>query len=232
MQIRSIVTVLVTCGTAAALAPSALAVDTVRATFNSVNPNASCEFSADFGGTFKGTLAGGMNWTRDNMSPGTYAGLQGDFRTFCIEVTQNVAFGNSYEYFVVDTKDAPTFDPAFSLPMGAFKASQLSELFGRFYSGLTTGSDFGAFQMAIWEIVYEMGETPLNVDNGRFQIRNAATEQAAANAMLGALTGQGPTMDLLALTSREFQDQVFVPTPGALALAGMGGLLISRRRRA
>jgi len=39
-------------------------------------------------------------------------------------------------------------------------------------------------------------------------------------------------MNLLALTSREFQDQVFVPTPGALALAGMGGLLISRRRRA
>jgi hypothetical protein len=231
MKMRSMTTlcVVLACGT---LASMASAVDTVRATFNNVAPNATCEFSTDFGGTFKGTLAGGMNWTRDNMNPGTYAGLQGDFQTFCIEVTQNVAFGGSYEYHVVNTENAPTVDPMFSLPMGAFKASQLSELFGRFYSGLTTGSDYGAFQMAVWEIVYEMGETPLNVDNGRFQIRNAAPEQAMANAMLGALTGQGPTMNLLALTSREFQDQVFVPTPGALPLAGMGGLLISRRRRA
>lgn len=173
-----------------------------------------------------------MNWTRDGVMPGTYAGLQGDFQTFCIEVTQNVAFNTSYEYHVVNTENAPTIDPFFSLPMGAFKAGMLSELFGRFYSGLTTGSDYGAFQMAIWEIVYEMGETPLNVDSGRFQIRNAAPEQAMANAMLGAINGEGPTMNLLALTSREFQDQVFVPTPGALALAGMGGLLISRRRRA
>ncbi|HEX8876830.1 MAG TPA: hypothetical protein VF777_08790 [Phycisphaerales bacterium] len=232
MQNRAIATVLLACGTLGAAAPSALAVDTVRATFNSVAPNTVCEFSADFGGAWKGTLAGGMNWTRDNMSPGTYAGLQGDFRTFCIEVTQNVAFNTSYEYHVVNTEDAPTIDPMFSLPMGSFRAGMLSELFGRFYSGLASGSDYGAFQMAIWEIVYEMGETPFNVDNGRFQIRNAAPEQAMANAMLGALTGQGPTMNLLALTSREFQDQVFVPTPGALALAGMGGLLIARRRRA
>jgi len=231
MKMRSMTTlsVVLACGT---LASMASAVDTVRATFNSVAPNTSCEFSADFGGTWKGTLAGGMNWTRDGVMPGSYAGLQGDFRTFCIEVTQNVAFGNSYEYHVVNTENAPTVDPTFSLPMGAFKAGQLSELFGRFYSGLTTGSDYGAFQMAVWEIVYEVAQTPLNVDNGRFQIRNAASEQAMANTMLGALTGQGPMMNLLALTSREFQDQVFVPTPGALALAGMGGLLISRRRRA
>lgn len=231
MKMRSMTTlsVVLACGT---LASMASAVDTVRATFNSVSPAASCEFSADFGGTWKATQAGGMNWTRDGVMPGTYAGLQGEFQTFCIEVTQNVAFNTSYLYDVVNTENAPTVDPTFSLPMGAFKASQLSELFGRFYSGLTTGSDYGAFQMAIWEIVYEMGETPLNVDNGRFQIKNAVPEQAMANAMLGAINGQGPTMNLLALTSREFQDQVFVPTPGALALAGMGGLLISRRRRA
>ncbi|MBY0112757.1 MAG: hypothetical protein K2Y21_08045 [Phycisphaerales bacterium] len=184
MQMRSLTTlsVVLACGT---LASMASAVDTVRATFNSVSPNTSCEFSNDFGGTWKGTLAGGMNWTRDNVNPGTFAGLQGDFRTFCIEITQNVGFGNTYDYLVIDPSDAPTFDP-----MGSFRAGQLSELFGRFYSGLTTGSDYGAFQMAVWEIVYEIGETPLNVDNGRFQIRNAAPEQAMANAIWARWTAR------------------------------------------
>lgn len=223
MKIRTVQ--LATLGVLFAACGSALGAETVRATFNSVSPSVGCEFSIDFGGTWTGTLAGGMNWTRDGMNPGTYAGLQGDFRTFCIEVTQQVGFGNSYEYFVVDPSDAPTFEP-----MGAFRASELSELFGRYYGSLVTNSDFGAFQMAIWEVVYEIGETPLNVNDGRFQIRNAAVEQNMANAMLASLNGTGPMMSLVALTNREYQDQI-VPAPASLALAGLGGLIGLRRRR-
>lgn len=215
------IAIAITCG-------SALAVDTVRATFNSVSPSVLCEFSTNSGGSWTGTLAGSMNWTRDNVTPGTYAGLQGNFSSFCIEVTQYVAFGGTYTYDVTMTPNAPTPDINFNLPMGNTKASQLSELFGRYYNGLAGNTDFGAFQMAVWEIVYDNGS---NVNAGVFQIRNAAASEMLANTWLGSLDGSGPMMGgLFALSNREVQDQI-VPGPGTLALAGVGGLLVTRRRR-
>jgi len=215
------IAVAITCG-------SALAVDTVRATFNSVSPSVSCEFSTNSGGSWTGTLAGSMNWTRDNVTPGTYSGLQGSFSSFCIEVTQHVAFGGTYTYDVTMTPNAPTPDINFNLPMGNTKASQLSELFGRYYSSLAGNTDFGAFQMAVWEIVYDTGTS---VSNGVFQIRNAVPSETLANTWLGSLDGSGPLMGgLFALSNREAQDQI-VPAPGVLALAGAGGLLVTRRRR-
>lgn len=217
-----IITISAACG-------SALAADTVRATFNSVSPSVSCQFSTNSGGSWTGTLAGSMNWTRDNVSPGTYAGLQGNFSSFCIEVTQHVAFGGTYTYDVTMTPNAPTPDINFNLPMGNTKASQLSELFGRYSSSLAGNTDFGAFQMAVWEIVYDNGT---NVNAGVFQIRNAAASEALANTWLGTLDGSGPMMGgLFALSNRDQQDQI-VPGPGGLALACAGGLLVARRRRA
>ena len=217
-----IITISAACG-------SALAADTVRATFNSVSPSVSCQFSTNSGGSWTGTLAGSMNWTRDNVSPGTYAGLQGNFSSFCIEVTQHVAFGGTYTYDVTMTPNAPTPDINFNLPMGNTKASQLSELFGRYSSSLAGNTDFGAFQMAVWEIVYDNGT---NVNAGVFQIRNAAASEALANTWLGTLDGSGPMMGgLFALSNRDQQDQI-VPGPGGRALACAGGLLVARRRRA
>ncbi|MBX3379853.1 MAG: hypothetical protein KF805_07140 [Phycisphaeraceae bacterium] len=210
---------------------SVFAADTVRATFDSISPGVSCQFSTDYGSTWAGTLAGSMNWTRDNVTPGSYAGLQGNFSTFCIEVTQYVAFGGTYTYDVTPTPDAPTPDINFNLPMGNAKASMLSELFGRYRSGLASNSDFGAFQMSVWEIVYENLDNGLDVNTGLFRIQGAATEQALANTWLSSLDGTGPMMGgLFALSNREVQDQI-VPGPGSLALAGVGGVLAARRRR-
>lgn len=215
----------------AVIGGQAMAVDTVRATFNSVSPSVGCQFSTDYGSSWTGTLAGSMNWTRDNVSPGTYAGLQGNFSTFCIEVTQYVAFGGTYTYDVTATPNAPTPDINFNLPMGNAKAALLSELFGRYRNGLSSASDYGAFQMSVWEIVYENPDNGLNVETGLFRIQGAATEQALANSWLGTLDGSGPMMGgLFALSNREVQDQI-VPGPGSLTLAGIGGLLASRRRR-
>ena len=218
----------------AAGSTSALAIDTVRARFDTIDPNVTCQFSTNWGGTWQGTLAGRMNWTRDNVNPGTHAPLQGTFSTFCIEVTQNVAFASTYEYHVVPVGKAPTDDPLFDLPMGSWKADMLSKLFGRRFNSLTTSDDFGAFQMAIWEIVYEMpGEEGmfLSLTGGRFQIQNGGTAATLAAAWLLEIDGTGPRMGgLYALTSDTAQDQI-VPTPGTLALAGLGGLLCAKRRR-
>ncbi|MGH7242255.1 MAG: PEP-CTERM sorting domain-containing protein [Phycisphaerales bacterium] len=213
----------------AATCGSVFAADTIRATFNSVSPGVGCEFSTDSGNSWTGTIAGSMNWTRDIGNPGTYAGLQGNFSTFCIEVTQHVGFGGTYDYFQNTVANGPyPADINFNLPMGGTKAGQLAELFGRQYNTLATNTDFGAFQMAVWEIVYDNGS---DVNSGVFQIRNAATEQALANTWLSSIDGSGPIMGgLFALSSAEAQDQI-VPGPGSFALAGFGGLVAARRRR-
>jgi hypothetical protein len=207
----------------AALAGSAQAVDTVRARFDSIAPGVLLEYSINSGGSFQFSFAGQFNWTRDNVMPGTYAGLQGQFATFCIEIGQRVDFGNTYDFFVDTVASSPI-----GTPMGAAKAGQLAELFGRFFGGLTTNDDYAAFQVAIWEITTD---NSTDVTSGLFQIRNNAVVSGLANTMLGALNGTGPTMNLLALQSRTNQDQIFVPAPGALALAGLGGLLAARRKR-
>ncbi|MBS0190116.1 MAG: hypothetical protein U0573_01180 [Phycisphaerales bacterium] len=208
---------------------AALGAETIRATFDSVSPGVGCQFSTDSGSSWTGTIAGGMNWTRDNMNPGSYAGLQGNFTTFCIEVTQHVAFGGTYEYFQNTVANGPfPADINFNLPMGDTKAAMLSELFGRYRNSLASNSDYGAFQMSVWEIVYDNGAS---VSSGVFQIQGAAAEEALANTWLSSLDGSGPMMGgLFALSSREYQDQI-VPGPGSLALAGAGGLLAMRRRR-
>jgi hypothetical protein len=207
----------------AALAGSAQAVDTVRARFDSIAPGVLLEYSIDTGGSFQHSFAGQFNWTRDNVMPGTYAGLQGQFATFCIEITQRVDFNNTYDFFVDTVSSSPI-----GAPMGAAKAGQLAELFGRFFGGLSSNDQYAAFQIAIWEITTD---NATDVTSGLFQIRNNAVVSGLANSFLAALNGQGPTMNLLALQSRTAQDQIFVPAPGALALAGLGGLLAARRKR-
>jgi hypothetical protein len=194
----------------------------VIATFNGANPGDNFTITTNGGTSTSQVRAGLMNWTRTG---GDAPGLAPTFWTFCIEVTQNVSNNNSYTYNVLPADQAPN-----TAPMGLQRADLLSELFGRYISTLNFANttQVAAFQIAIWEIVYDTG---VDLLNGDFQVTGGnASARTIAQNFLNSLDGTGARVTVDALVSSNNQDQI-VPTPGALALMGMGGLLASRRRR-
>ncbi len=148
----------------------------------------------------------------------------------CIETTENVSNGDPYTYQVVNLGQAPT---AQAPGMGSAKANLLRELFGRFYYAGMTGEDAVKMQAATWEIVNDAG---LDLSSGDFRVAVgqdlSASMQSSAQSMLDALDGTGPTLSLRAMVGGGIQDQlIIVPTPGSVALLGLGGLAAIRRRR-
>lgn len=194
---------------------------TLTATFNNVGPYNSVNASTDSAANFSGFPAGLMNWTKTG---GDYAGVNGNFTTFCIELTEHVSNGGSYVYNIVSPDQAPT-----SLGgMGLAKAAELSELFGRFYAGLDfdNADDMTAMQLSVWNIVYDGDHT---LAAGPFQVSNGGGYYGLAQSMLAALDGTGPQASLVAMAAVGVQDQI-IPEPASLALLA-AGLLLGRPRR-
>ncbi|MFA6045139.1 MAG: PEP-CTERM sorting domain-containing protein [Phycisphaerales bacterium] len=208
-------------------AGSALAID-VQSTFTTVNPGIDCQITYNSNQT-ENTRAGQMNWTRVG---GTYAGLQGSYAAFCIEVTQNIGYGGTYDYEVnaLDTAPRPA---GLGAPMGQGKADQIAELYGRHFSSLSSATDYAAFQTSIWNIVYD---NDTSISTGTFFVNSFNNDDVAvralANSWLSGLNGDANYFQhgLFALTSDTVQDMI-VPGPGSVALMGLGGLLVVRRRR-
>jgi len=124
------------------------------------------------------------------------------------------------------------------------QAQQLQALFSTSYAGLTTHDDKAAFQLALWELMLETGNT-FSVSGGSFQLLGSdATSLAVstqANSFLSqAMSYQGPALySLTKLTHGNLQDLVVatplnaVPEPEsyALLLAGLGIVGMVARRR-
>lgn len=210
-------------GTMLSCFSTAVDADTIQSTYNGTSPAKSARYSLN-GSAFTGISAGLFNWTRTG---GTYAGdgAEGEYLTFCIELTEGLGIGNSYTFDVVDVADAPN-----SLGgMGATNADLLSQLWGQFFDASFDANHAAGFQLAVWDIVYD---DDFNVSAGDFQVENVALFVDIANDFLSNLDDAGPRADLLAKTGRNIQDQIFVvPAPGAMALFGIAGLLVLTARR-
>lgn len=213
----------------ACLACAAASGATVTATFNGVSPGSDGQFSLDYGANWGGTnLAGIFNWTRTG---GDWTGLQGNFIAFCTELTEHVSGGGNYTYTVATVENVPTVLGG----MGAAKADQMRELFGRYYSPAFTyalgGTQATAMQLAIWEISHEQTAT-LDISAGSAQFtNNDAAAVALAQAYVSSIDGTGShDFSIYALAAEGVQDMI-VPAPGSLALVGAGALAIRRRRR-
>lgn len=201
--------------------------DTISATFNGVDPGSGVSYTLNFGDDWRDTTAGMFNWTRTG---GTYAGAQGNFLAFCTELGENVSNGNNYSFDVVPLEIAPSSDP-----MGGARAALIRELFGRYYTpafGAPLSRDAAtAMQIAIWEIVFETRST-LDISRGRARFNSGNGDALMlADSYLKSLDGTGPLNNTIVVMSADgVQDQI-IPTPGTMALLGMGVLAAARRRR-
>ncbi|MEK6703113.1 MAG: hypothetical protein AABZ53_12680 [Planctomycetota bacterium] len=214
----------------AAILASTADASIITATFNNVGPGSGGAFSLDGGANWNNTgAAGHFNWTRTG---GNYLGAQGNFMSFCCELTEHIGGGSTYNFNVVPLDQGTDSIGG----MGLAKADLINELFGRYYSpsfgSVLTADRATAMQLSIWEIVYENSATgPRSIATGNAMFTNDnAGAMALAELYLASLDGSGPrATDLAVMSAGGAQDQI-IPAPGTIALAGLAGLCFRRRR--
>lgn len=204
----------------------------VTANFTGVTPGVGVSITDSTNSQSLNTQAGGFNFSRVGGTA-TDPYLTGTYVTFCIDIFKTVGGGPTYGWNKTALENAPTPSGNVNYPMGLTKANLLGRLWGAHRNGLSTADQFGAFQLAVWEIVFENSNV-LNLNSGTFFASGAASAEGLANTWLSTLATDPDYGGLYALTgiSNEGnpQDQL-VPTPGSLSLCGLGGLIIARRRR-
>lgn len=205
--------------------------DVLTLTFQNVSPGAGVQYNLNSGnGNFNGTTAGVMNWV-------------GGYETFCVQLEEYISGGQTVTYDVLDVADVPDAEPG---AMGDVRAGLIEDLYARNYASIASAEDAAAFQVAIWEIVHERGDTfnpltlgdlGLSTGTARFQLNPDDTGNVLtlAGNLLAGLGGVDKDEfltfeNLRGLSNLDYQDQLIV-VPGPGAIAGMIGVAAMRRRR-
>lgn len=176
-----------------------------------------------------------------------------NFSSYCVELTQSVSIGQIYSFDVKNVEEVP--NPGPPSPMGVLKADMIRELHGLHYGSVNTDAERSAFQIAIWNIVYD-GDRSIQNDSegGTFRAKGTGSTSFVASATgdarqiaeyyLNSLSDLNDTTkaayftNLVGLTDPQRQDQITVTTPAPptwiMALCGVVCLLgfsAIRRRR-
>lgn len=186
--------------------------------------------------------AGAMDWTVTGGGESYGFNVGDQITTFCTEVTQTVQANTDYGFTELDQA------PNSSGGMGEERAGLVQSLYDNYFSeALNSAFESAAFQIAIWEIVYESstdagGDLVLDASTGPgFRVTGGSADNFSfafgmsaldlANEWLSTLTSTEVTT-LLALTSGSAQDQILlVPLPAPILMAGLGLLAVPVLRR-
>jgi len=209
--------------------------------------------STNGGSSWLSESSGVFLWSRSSTSDANnnwgYAPALGNvFGSFCIQLSEYISGGQTATFDVVTLDQAPVAGPAMSIA----KATSIAKLWAYVTAahgaptgltnvtvGTTTESGTAAFQLAIWNLVYD-GD--LNLSGGTFQA-TASNVTTVAQDMLTQSGLSTVVADMRAIAVAGIQDQVFltdapgpaVPLPSvASAFVGLlfaGGLGMRRLRR-
>jgi hypothetical protein len=198
-----------------------------------------------------------FNGSGITAAPGPYywknppTALNANTATFCVQLDQFVTVGNTYQFQTSSLANLPTVG-------NSIKANYITELFGRHFNTAWLNPSFTgstasvAFQLALWELIYDGPTTAnpkgnLNLANGTFA--DTSSGDAAAVSLAGkylnggsggyvALTGDAsqfalrlPGYSLTGLTdvtggtntvSGGIQDQIVITPPQSVVPAPAG----------
>jgi hypothetical protein len=185
-------------------------------------------------GFVKGSQTFGLS-IGGSPSTGGFAGTWNatDIVFWCIELTQNFSFGGQFSDYTPSQPNNATF-------------TLLGQLFHEAYGEATVDEKHSAaFQLAIWEIVYESGD--LNLGGGNFKVLNNnghADTVLLAQSYLDNLWKFTDNYDLYLLHSASHQDFVTFgrpfstiqvvpePAPALLLATALLAMIFVLRRRA
>jgi hypothetical protein len=224
---------------AATAASTAFGAATVNVKYNGTGSGQNVKIT--FNGNTSNVFAGQLKHTLSGAT-GEYAYTNKQWLTYCTDLAQ----------YVTSTAKVYTFDTLPNMPgnapMGAAKGQAVQNLFN-FANGAQVASNITsdyatAFQLAIWEIVSDYSANNsfagLSLTSGNFKAKasngNALSSNITNifNTMVAAVMNPALTsVEVVGVSSNSYQDQIFqVPAPGSLALAGLGTLMLTRRRKA
>ncbi len=179
------------------------------------------------------------------IGPGEFAGIDSTFLSFCVEVSENIgvsvngAGGTKYLFDVIPLLGASTTSAATTgiTTFDGLRTQRLERLWaGVDMSKVWTDQTYAAaFQVAQWKIAFESKSGALNLFDNTSRMNTGLNNaiNSLAQTMLDQVDLPGPQVSLVLLRAEGVQDQItmLVPTPGAGALALLGGLVLTSRRR-
>jgi hypothetical protein len=223
--------------------------ETVVATYTGISPTFPSPLDVvSLDGTNLSTGIGANQWSG---SPSNPAPFNGTFSTYSIDLEDEIQTTDTYTFATAGLSNAPQNSayPGFNGPMGAARASEIDELYAQDYSNsLTDTNHMTAFQLAVWNIVYDTDES-VSLGAGSFYAVSGAdnnpTAIGLANNYLTTLTSSPTTSEIFGLIGQPIgtdpggagaQDQVVidpdgVPEPGSLGLLALGSAVVALRRR-
>ncbi len=162
--------------------------------------------------------AGGFNTTDGNSN----------FVSWCVDILQGTYFGSTATDYTQASGAAA---------LGSARADALARLATQYLGSVNNAVTSAAFQLAVWEIVYENTNNAYNIGSGNFSAFGASDGSALslAQTWLSNL-GNTSTYSTTVWQSGTRQDLATftnVPEPSSLALVGLGiaGLAFMRRRQ-
>ncbi len=196
------------------IAVAALTVGSVQASSVTISAKytgisgSSNTFDISYGNRDVTTAAGAMNWQRtDNQTDSVFGST---FTTYCIELDESTTTkSKTYDVQSNGTNVLSNID-----------VTSIGKLWAQYSASELTGNDASAFQLAVWNIVYDTDYTlnsgTLEVDphdswysyskyNNELSIINTANEMLS---WLQTSSANAPAASITTMTNGTYQDQV------------------------